>query len=152
MKTRVLLSVVALWGAHHCGASFSLDQVSGRSVESEADLASIWHEVAVQFQPISPPGIGVYIHSVKIPIPASWDGFDKKTTQYMTAEMNSKGLPEYKLLIYEDVATRDRVISLASSGWELARIPAPKDYIPEAYYSAMLSKGALYSDCAGCSI
>jgi hypothetical protein len=146
MKVKVLFAVWILAVTHPASAVCSLDQVSSKSLESEADLASIWHEEVVQFEPISPPGNEVYVHSVKIPIPASWSLFLEKTTQYTTAEMHFKGLSEYKRLIYDDVATRERVISLETSGFGLAHVSALKDYIPEAYYAAIFFKGAVFSN------
>ncbi len=115
-------------------------------VSSEADLISILEDTQVTFQGISPPSQAVFVTQSSIAYPVDWSGFDKKTTKYMTAYMDEYGLPRYALLVYEDSVTRDRVITLASTGFELARISAPKNYVPESYYTGLLSRGATYSE------
>jgi len=115
-------------------------------VASEADLISILEDAQDSFQGISPPSQEVFVAKPTVAIPVDWSGFDKKTLKYMTAYMDEYGLPRYSLLIYEDSATRDRVIRSASTGYELARIPAPIGYNPESYYSGLISRGAVYSE------
>ena len=115
-------------------------------LDSEVALIEILESTQVFFQQICPPMPQMYVDRKSVPYPVDWLGFSKKTTKYLTAEMDQYGLPRYRLLIYEDVVTRDRVITLASTGFEVARIAAPKEYQPELYYQSLLSKGAVYSE------
>ena len=115
-------------------------------VDSVEDLVSILESDQAQYQACSPPSSSVYVAVKETPLSIDWAGFDKKFTKYMTATMDEYGLPRYHLLLWEDVATRDRVIALASTGYELARVPAPKEYRPEAFYLNLLSSGGIYSE------
>jgi hypothetical protein len=113
-------------------------------IDSLDDLVEILEETQHFIQPVSPPSPEVFIDKKRIPYPVDWSGFDKNVTKYMTAYMDGYGLPRYELLIWEDLKTRERVITLVSTGFELARIPAPIYYQPEAFYRGMLLKGASY--------
>jgi len=116
------------------------------AVGSAQDLVEILEMEQVSIQAVSLPSSDVYVSVKKIPLPVDWSGFDKKVTKYMTAAMGEYGLPRYALLLWEDPITRDRVIALASTGYEVVRIPAPKDYQPEAFYTDLLSRGGTYSE------
>jgi hypothetical protein len=115
-------------------------------VESVGDLVQILESAQDFIQPISPPGDDVYVQKLSVPLPADWNGFSKKVTKYMTAYMDENGLPRYRLLIHEAALTRDRVVSLASTGFEVARIPAPLDYQPALYYQRLIQGGAIFSE------
>ncbi len=115
-------------------------------VTSEADLLSILEDTQASFQGISPPSESIFVTKPAAAYSVDWSGFDPQTLKYMTAYMDKYGLPRYTLLIYEDVVTGDRVITLATTGFELARIPAPKNYEPESYYTDLLVRGATYSE------
>ncbi|MEE9368447.1 MAG: hypothetical protein V3V05_06240, partial [Pontiella sp.] len=95
---------------------------------------------------MSVPSLKMHVYGQASPYPVDWSGFSKKTTKYLTAEMDEFGLPRYRLLLHEDVVSRDRVITLASTGFEVARIPAPKGYQPEIFYDNLLLRGAVYSE------
>lgn len=119
------------------------------TVQSEDDLVSLLESTQESLQGISPPSQSMYVARLGVALPVDWSGFGKKTTKYMAAYMDQYGLPRYALLVYEDVVTRERVVALAASGFELARIPAPKDYAPDSFYASMLAKGGVYNDFMG---
>ncbi|MDF7807914.1 hypothetical protein P4E94_10735 [Pontiellaceae bacterium B12219] len=116
------------------------------TISSIQDLIQVLEETQRYIQPISPPSSEMYIEKKPIPYPVDWSGFDEKTTRYMTAYMDKYGLPRYELLIWEDLGTRERVITLGNTGYEVARIPAPNFYRPDFFYQGLLIKGASYTD------
>jgi hypothetical protein len=126
-------------------ATFS-NSYQSRVIQSEADLIAVLENTQTSFQGISPPSLDVFLTKTHAPYPVDWSGFSKKSIKYMTAYMDEYGLPRYRLVLWEDFDTRDKVISLAETGYELARIAPSKSYIPEAYYTGLLSRGAAYSD------
>jgi len=146
MNKRVLLLPVIIAISLQAFAARPVEETDSYIVDSVEDLVDILNTSQLAIQPISPPGPDLYVDVKEIPVPVDWSGFSKKITKYMTASMDEYGLPRYHLLVWEDVATRDRVIALASTGLEVARIPAPKDYYPAAYYQNLLSKGGSYSE------
>ena len=68
-------------------------------VGSTDDLIKVLQDSQRLHQPISPPSLASYIDVQDIPIPVLWDGFDKRITKYMVAEMDEYGLPRYHLLL-----------------------------------------------------
>ncbi len=115
-------------------------------VDSESALVKILETTQENVQGVSVPTQKMHVYGQASPYPVDWSGFSKKTTKYLTAEMDEFGLPRYRLLLHEDVVSRDRIITLASTGFEVARIPAPKDYQPEIFYDNLLLRGAVYSE------
>lgn len=139
----VIILFLTMWGF---AADFQSLEAGIGTIRSEKDLVSVLTQIQKDFQGISPPSTDVFITKTDVPYKVDWSGFSKKTTKYMTAYMDEYGLLRYPLLLWEDASTRDKVISLASPGYELARIAPAKDYVPEAYYTSLLSKGVAYSE------
>ncbi len=124
----------------------AVESVSEVVVDSESALVKILETTQKNVQRVSVPSLKMHVYGQASPYPVDWSGFSKKTTKYLTAEMDEFGLPRYRLLLHEDVVSRDRIITLASTGFEVARIPAPKDYQPEIFYDNLLLRGAVYSE------
>jgi len=147
MKSRVRVVFAAMLAASLGSIAAVRAETTGAWVaESVDDLADILELTQRSIQGISPPSSSVYVSVEETPLAVDWSGFGKKFTKYMTATMDEYGLPRYSLLLWEDVATRERVVALASTGYEVARIKAPPGYQPEAYYLNLLSSGGIYSE------
>jgi len=147
MKSRVWVVFAAVLAASLGSIAAVRAETTGVWVaESVDDLADILESTQRSIQGISPPSSSVYVSVEETPLAVDWSGFGKKFTKYMTATMDEYGLPRYSLLLWEDVATRERVVALASTGYEVARIKAPRGYQPEAYYADLLSNGGTCSE------
>ena len=111
---------------------------NSKLIASPEDLAKVLENTQEQFLPISPPSMEMFIAIQEKALAVDWNRFPSDFLRFVFARMDkNSGVPVYRIRMYEDVITRERVF-VNSRGFEFFRLPPPKGYNPLMWRNRIL--------------